>query len=171
MKFTCENVDRKGSEIFHPFDCLYRFPPPDHCGHEWFLGGALRDVRVVCSLAHPTASHPTTLARLATHQVHLLTMSHRMDSDSDDIETYQTPCLCQLKVTHRLTKMLDKTMCGCGSAQIPLAWENHLRERKRPNSPAPVVSKLVDILHNPGAFTFATKCSRAHFFWWVCLFL
>ena len=75
----------------------------------------------MCSLAHPTVAHTTTLTRLANHQVHLLTMSHRMDSDSDDIETYQTPCLCQLKVTHRLTKMLDKTtsvgMTGVGEAR------------------------------------------------------
>ena len=25
MKWTCANVDRKGSEIFHPFDCLFKF--------------------------------------------------------------------------------------------------------------------------------------------------
>ena len=98
-------------------------------------------------------------------------MSHRKGSDSDDIETYQTPCLCRLKATHRLTKMLDRTMCGCGSAQIPLplliqSWQTYygrkmfkaenagtfirIQVRKTQNPLAPVNSMLrvVKLVHD-----------------------
>jgi len=95
---------------FSPIWLPFQISAPDHCGHGWFWGGALRDVRVVCSLAHPTEAHPTSLIRLATHQVH--------------------PCLCLSKDTHRLADMLERTVCGCEIGQIPLplliqSWQTY----------------------------------------------